>query len=98
MKLQHKTTLYLLIPAIILMGVCAYLQFEIVNEGIIGRVDKQLLKEKKLLLKQLQDIANPDEYQIYKTLKSEIEFIEGEAFKTQPDQFYSRLLQYKKSN
>lgn len=90
MKLLNKTTLYFFIPASLLIVICGFIQFNLVNDRIIKRVDKQLIKEKKLILKQLKDIDDVDDFSLYKTLKSDIEINEDLMLKTPVDEFYSK--------
>lgn len=90
MKLLNKTTLYFFTPALILIVACGLIQFELVNSRIIKRVDKQLLKEKKLIIKQLKDLKNTDDFSLYKTLKSDIEIKEDLILKPSKDNFYSK--------
>lgn len=90
MKLLNKTTLYFFIPALTLIIACGFIQYELVNSRIIKRVDKQLLKEKKLILKQLKDLKDTDDFSLYKTLKSDIEIKENLMLKPPKDDFYSK--------
>lgn len=91
MKLLNRTTLYYLIPAVILIIICGGIQYALVNDRIIKRVDKQLVKEKKLIIKQLKDLENTDELRLYKTLKSEIEIKEDIASISSEDKYSSAL-------
>jgi signal transduction histidine kinase len=90
MKLLNKTTSYFLIPAIVIIIVCAITQFLMVNSRIIERVDKQLLKEKKLIIRQLKDLEGTEEkINLYKTLKSDIDLIEDVEVSKTKERFYS---------
>lgn len=91
MKLLNKTTLLFFIPAVVLISLCSYLQYNMVTSGIIERVDKQLIKEKKLIIKQLNDLETTSDLKLYKTLKSEIEIIEGTNNTLSPDTFFSSV-------
>lgn len=90
MKLINKTTLYFLIPAFFLIGICAVLQYQFIQSGIVNRIDKQLVKEKNLIVKQLNHLQkNAAGLTLYKTLKSDVEIIEKPQQQEQEDQFYT---------
>ncbi len=88
MKLQQKTTLFFLIPGVILILISGIFQYYLVNNKIHNRIDKQLLKEKNLINKQLKDLEDSKDLHLYKTLKSEIEIKEDFTPKFLNDKFY----------
>lgn len=88
MKLLNKTTLFMLIPTIILVGICSIIQYNIVHSQTIQRVDKQLKKERVLIEQQLKDLTSTAETEVYKTLKSDIEIVAHSDNKEATNRFF----------
>ena len=74
MRLLDRTLITLLLSALLVTGLSSVVQYYWVKTKIENRVDKKLLREKKLIKEQLKDI-NPKEGFSYNTERASVRFL-----------------------
>lgn len=81
MKLLNKITLYYISSLILILSLGVYVQYLYVSYKVEKRVQKTLIKEKKLLVKQILDKEKAEGFKLYKTEESKVVLSTEEGIK-----------------
>lgn len=103
MKLLDKITIYYISSMILILSLGVFAQYLYVSYRVEKRVQKTLIKEKKLLVKQIQDKEKAEGFKLYKTEESEVSlsdikeakrnnFIEQFFYDEEDDEYISYLV------
>lgn len=73
MKLFNRLNIYFISSLILILIIGGFTQYLYVSKKVNKRLQKTLIKEKKLLTKQIKDLDEKDNFTFYKTEESSIE-------------------------
>jgi len=79
MRLINKLNIYFLISLLVILVAGTYVQYLYVSARVDKRVQKTLIKEKKLLVKQILDKEKVEGFKLYKTEESEVQLSEEQS-------------------